>query len=760
LFQKFIMAKLSDKPRTSAVTRSQSSIWLIGETVAVIGGCKLPSNGDVLRRFFKLHKTDKRPIKDAAAVVADEIDVFWTKARIPTKARHHVAGKVQQAFANWRKLLKGRNRRSCPQLEKERNFKLELKNLFDIAHEDALQLITIAEDREFLVGQRESGRRGSMAGVDEALAGREKRRDIRARARKRSIEKEKNRIDAQETAVLSDESDNGDGLISNEDLDAEERPVEQACKAKRAKKRLPVVTVNLAAALDRTKTSDRNAAYILSQAAVTFNKDASNVSVSRSTIRRTRMKFREETAISVKQLFSPTVPLTVHWDGKIFTDIHGEKVERLAIIVTGEDVCKLLDAPKLSSGTGVDVASAVHKCLLDWRIADRVQSMCFDTTASNTGLRNGACALLQQKLNRTLLYLACRHHILEIVVGKVFQECLEASSSGPDIPMFKRFKESWSKINKGHYQAVAIDVEPDPFLHGSSEVVNFCNEQLQIIQPRDDYKELLELTIVTLGCTPRRGVHFRAPGAIHRARWMAKAIYALKIYLFRQEFHLTPLEKSSLRRFVVFVVTTYVRAWFTAPCAAAAPANDLRFLQNIVAYGDRAISKAAELAFTRHLWYLSEHLVVLALFDKDVSVQTKQEIVAALENDGLSTVQQRAAVDTSLVASMTLQDFVTKSSKLLFDVLSISTNFLAVNPDEWDGRDDYHAAVRCVRGLRVVNDFAERGIAMIQDYSDKMTKDEQQKQFLLQTVELHRCRFPTSSKSVCLPSGEKGTIPK
>lgn len=755
MFQKFNMAKLSDKPHSSAVTRSQTSIWLIGETVDVIGGCKLPSNGDVLRRFFKIHKTDKRPIKDAAAVVADEIDVFWTKARIPTKARHHIVGKVQQAFANWRKLLKGRNRRSCPQIQKETKFKLELKNLFDIAHEDALQLIKIAEDREFLVAQREIGRRGSMAGVDEALAGIEKRRDVRERARKRSIEKEKCRIDAQETDILSDESEKDDDLISDADLDEEDKPVEHACKAKRAKKRLPVVTANLAAALDRTKTSDRNAAFILSQATVTFNKGASDVSVSRSTIRRKRMKFREETAISVKQLFSPTVPLTVHWDGKIFADIHGEKVERLAIIVTGEDVCKLLDAPKLSSGTGADVANAVHKCLLDWCIVDHIQSMCFDTTASNTGLRNGACALLQQKLNRTFLHLACRHHILEIVVGKVFQECLESSTSGPDIPMFKRFKISWSKINKDHYQSVAVDMETDPLLHGSSEVVNFCNEQLQIIQPRADYKELLELTIVTLGCTPRRGIHFCAPGAIHRARWMAKAIYALKIYLFREEFHLTPSKESSLRRFVIFVVMIYVRAWFTAPCAAAAPANDLRFLQNIVAYGDRAISKAAELAFTRHLWYLSEHLVVLALFDKNVSVQTKQEIVAALENDGLSTGQQRATIDTSLVESMTLKDFVTKSSKHLFDVLGIPTSFLAVNPDEWDGRDDYHAAVHRVHDVRVVNDFAERGIAMIQDYSDKLTKDEQQKQFLLQTVELHRCRFPTSSKSVCLPPREK-----
>ena len=44
-----------------------------------------------------------------------------------------------------------------------------------------------------------------------------------------------------------------------------------------------------------------------------------------------------------------------------------------------------------------------------------------------------------------------------------------------------------------------------------------------------------ELTIIILGKDPRRSIPFRKPGPIHHARWMSKAIYAFKLYLFRKQ---------------------------------------------------------------------------------------------------------------------------------------------------------------------------------------------------------------------------------
>lgn len=49
----------------------------------------------------------------------------------------------------------------------------------------------------------------------------------------------------------------------------------------------------------------------------------------------------------------------------------------------------------------------------------------------------------------------------------------------------------------------------------ASDIIEFFLNQLNDFQPRDDYKELLELAIIFLG-VPKRGVNFRAPGGLHR----------------------------------------------------------------------------------------------------------------------------------------------------------------------------------------------------------------------------------------------------
>ena len=48
--------------------------------------------------------------------------------------------------------------------------------MFDVAHENALILMIILEDREFLLALREKGRRGTMAGINGKLTRRAKRK--------------------------------------------------------------------------------------------------------------------------------------------------------------------------------------------------------------------------------------------------------------------------------------------------------------------------------------------------------------------------------------------------------------------------------------------------------------------------------------------------------------------------------------------------------------------------------------------------------
>ena len=104
-------------------------------------------------------------------------------------------------------------------------------------------------------------------------------------------------------------------------------------------------------------------------------------------------------------------------------------------------------------------------------------------------------------------------------------------------------------------------------------------------QPRDDCIELIELSVLDLGHTPDK-IHWRAPGAVHHARWMAKLLYAIKIHLFREEdgFKTTQKEKSQLERFVKFGALVYVKYWFEAPMVTNAAWADLSLWKDMTNY--------------------------------------------------------------------------------------------------------------------------------------------------------------------------------
>ena len=137
-----------------------------------------------------------------------------------------------------------------------------------------------------------------------------------------------------------------------------------------------------------------------------------------------------------------------------------------------------------------------------------------------------------------------------------------SQSSRPSISIFKKFQESWPKICKQKFIPGIKDEYVRQSIQDTNEVLEFAMQTLQKVkQLREDYREFLELVIIFLGGTPPRGISFRGPGAFHHARWMAKAIYCLKIYLFRGEFTLTKEEKNGIRDICIFLVKLYLKVW-------------------------------------------------------------------------------------------------------------------------------------------------------------------------------------------------------
>ncbi|XP_050521259.1 uncharacterized protein LOC126894353 [Daktulosphaira vitifoliae] len=130
----------------------------------------------------------------------------------------------------------------------------------------------------------------------------------------------------------------------------------------------------------------------------------------------------------------------------------GQKsVDRLPIITLCNGESQLLGVPAIDTGTGVDQPDAVFHLFIDWCITENAQAFCCDTTASNMGKLKGTCVLLENYLELNILYLPCRHHIYELILKCVFEVKLYLTS-GPDVPIFKRFQQNWRNIDTNKFE--------------------------------------------------------------------------------------------------------------------------------------------------------------------------------------------------------------------------------------------------------------------------------------------------------------------
>lgn len=257
---------------------------------------------------------------------------------------------------------------------------------------------------------------------------------------------------------------------------------------------------------------------------------------------------------------------------------------------------------------------------------------------------------------------------------------------------------------------------------------------------RVDYRELLELALVCLNDSP--SAKFRRPGALHHARWMAKAIYGLKMYLFRDQF---PIDSNQLQRFVLFVVQVYIKAWFEAPIATNAPMSDLELMRCLKKYRDKELSQSTYQKFEKHLWYLSELNISLSFFDERVSVELKRKMVQNLKKKS-SGKNKRRVKKFSLKTG--LEDHVTENSIQFFEILRLDCGFLfEEDPSNWSNRDDYLAARSRCRDLCVINDPAERALGVAGDFNEFGPKSDKEKHHVVMVVANNRKNQNNAKKS-------------
>jgi hypothetical protein len=109
-------------------------------------------------------------------------------------------------------------------------------------------------------------------------------------------------------------------------------------------------------------------------------------------------------------------------------------------------------------------------------------------------------------------------------------------------------------------------------------------------------------------------------------------------------------------------------------------------------------------------------------------------MVTALQTPATEHPPKKITVDSASVVTKNPADFVPQKTHRFFSITSISSAFLSKDVDLWSADEDYRATKKTISGMRVTNDIAERGVALMEEYNTLHTKNEQQKQFLLLIV--------------------------
>ena len=292
--------------------------------------------------------------------------------------------------------------------------------------------------------------------------------------------------------------------------------------------------------------------------------------------------------------------------------------------------------------------------------------------------------------------------------------------------------------------------------------MKLCQKALEQDFARGDYKELVKLTLLYLDTDKDSFKGLIKPGALHKARWMSKILYSMKIVLLNRQIKELPKGKilavsqhNKLKKFVQFVVYCYIPWWLTAPVSSGAPGNDVKLINTLLEYQqtDPTVATAALKAFSNHMWYLTEELVPLSLFSSSTSDETKQLLVDEIKKHSESSSRcKKVGTDFGKpcfpeipTKKVCLKTFVGPDSWAFFRIAKINPSFLEVPITDWNSNTDFKAGKEIVSNLCVVNDSAERGVKLCHDFLDS-AKKEGNLQSVLQVVENTRNKLPNQRK--------------
>jgi hypothetical protein len=238
---------------------------------------------------------------------------------------------------------------------------------------------------------------------------------------------------------------------------------------------------------------------------------------------------------------------------------------------------------------------------------------------------------------------------------------------------------------------------------------------------------------------------------------MAYSIYFLKMQLLSEQFEMSDLEAAKVKSMATFVALFHSKAFLQSRLSSIAPSVDLKYLQHMELY-KKENAKAAQVAINsiqNHLWYLTEEIVVLSIFDEDLPPTLRKSLVVKLLLIPRASHFEPSKPKFPTINPETIEypdqllSFLGPNSWLFFHLLNAKDEILdwmKFPVDCWGEATGYDKLKNIARRLEVVNDCAERGVKLISDFKDSVTNTEEQ-HYLFQVIEQHRVHFKGYDKT-------------
>lgn len=438
---------------------------------------------------------------------------------------------------------------------------------------------------------------------------------------------------------------------------------------------------------------------------------------------------------------------TICFDHQTLKSLNGKFAKadnRLAIVWHSNGTDSLLSVDKIVDKSGMEQCNSIlHKCN-DYNIhQDQIIAFSCDNASTNIGVDSGACIRIERHLEKPLLRMMCRHHILEIMIKDVYHHFFTTQT--PTNIFYPLLKDSWEYLRDNHFP-----FDPcceDVFYEFAEEHLNQMQidafNELRIVALnelklhasrrfiRNDYKEITNLARKFLGDVEANrdrtnSVEFYALQKPSLARFMGVSINGLKCYLFRAHLNWTEREEREIKKklpwFASFIGLIYVRYWNRSNILFDAGINDLKLLRDLQSYSifDSETAAVAIRALSRHLNYLGQELVVLAIFSMKLANDEKNEIALKLKEYLAEPIPPRDinANHIRLVDPINdwqrtrVVDLIGERSPYLFRLFNLQMAFLNVDANNWNTDKGYIDAKKTIEeSLICVNDSVERAIS-------------------------------------------------